>query len=847
MGRNFCWILLLSLATSAQQAVGQGEPLPPTLTGIFPPSANVGLSTWAIYGRNLNRARTLSVSGSGVEVRSFEARSDNEGVATVLVSGVAAPGIREVRVDGPDGVSNLLLVRVEPLRLMIETEPNDRAAAATEVAVGSALAGVLKPQDVDFARVKGEPGQRVTLDLVARRLGMAISPVLTVTDARGHAILQARESLGVERDARASVVLPADGVAIVEVRDNIYGGSDRTGYLLRVDPDPFATGMFPLAIPAGKESDVSVLGGSLTAPIVRKIKAAGTPGGWIALGSFGEISPTGRVLIAGPDDLTEGPTASDGISAPELRPGLAVDGRLSAPDEVDRYRLRGKQGDRIRLQVHATRLGSWLDSVLTVKNAKGETVAENDDLGDANRVRRQQGVNNQGLQELPPDSVVDLTLPEDGVFTVEVADRFGAGGPEYAYRLAVGQPRPDFKVTMLLGNPAAGQQVQGLRKAANVRLPTGYMGVFNVKPGETVAVDFLVTPEGRPGPIEIRAEGLPEGVTADPVTVKFPNGPSTSTTPLDPTADRIVLKVTKFAAPGLSQWRLVATAKPAGLPPIVHHGEAVIGLDPSNLAGGARPVTRTIDAFPLRVKGETRRMFVGPPGPPLLLPIMVAGPLLQGDTMNLVLRFDPPIQDPESVRFQAEAIGEGVAASTVVTTDVSRADDEGGGTDLQVRLKASPDSKPGPRSVRLEVRPGKGKVYRLIVPIQVKVPIELTVASGTVGIATGKSVGLPVKVKRLPGCEAEVELKAEDLPPGIRQVGEAIVEPEMDSATIRLELAPGPPGPPKDGSFQIGAVVHMPGGRVRVVSPIRPILRRIAADEKGETGSNNGVGAGVQP
>ena len=214
--------------------------------------------------------------------------------------------------------------------------------------------------------------------------------------------------------------------------------------------------------------------------------------------------------------------------------------------------------------------------------------------------------------------------------------------------------------------------------------------------------------------------------------------------------------------------------------------------------------------------------------------------------MNLSLRFDPPVDDPEKVQLKAAAKGVGLATFTVVSTDVSRSEDEGN-SEFQVRVLASTKAPPGMGTVDVEVRPNQGPATKRTVPVEVRIPVEVIPPTAPQGIAPGKEIGIKVAIKRQPGCEAEVELRAEKLPRGIKQVGEATIEPEMDSVTIRLAMSATAAPLSKDTAFQIGAVVHMPRGRVPVVSAIRPILRRIAADEKGESGSNNRPGPDVQP
>ena len=100
--------------------------------------------------------------------------------------------------------------------------------------------------------VGGTSGRRLTLDLETRRVGTSIAPVLTVFSASGTAMAQGRESKSTDHDCRLTVVMPPEGSIVVQVRDNLYGGSDQANYRLRADPAPYATGLFPLGGPRGQ-------------------------------------------------------------------------------------------------------------------------------------------------------------------------------------------------------------------------------------------------------------------------------------------------------------------------------------------------------------------------------------------------------------------------------------------------------------------------------------------------------------------------------------------------------------------------------------------------------------------
>ncbi len=544
--------------------VNSSENPSPIVTAIFPPGASVGSTeTWTISGRNLGRVASIWVSeGDSLAFGPIRvAPSGRSASVEVRVGADAKPGFREVRVDGPDGISNLAIVRVDPLPQVVEVEPNNKAPAPSQIIrVGTAVAGMIRPLDVDRFRIEGEPGREVALDWETRRLGTSIIPVLPISGPGRSAIAQARMSPGGDRDCRASVVIPAEGWFEVELRDNTYGGDDRARYRLRVDPAP--------QVPT----------------------------------NFGHSPRTGE--IAEPIDQPRGQPWPVAVGPN----GITILGKLGQGGEVDRFRVEAKAGDRFRARVEASALGSPLDSVVTVLGPRGESLGENDDRKPDPPIVPPSTIDGSAST----DSTLDLEIKEDGPITVELADRFGFGGPESTYRLELGPPRDDFAVYLIasptLSDPALDARVLADPDSADPSLfGPGRFGAYNLEAGTTTPVHFLVVPQGRPGLIEVRAEGLPAGVTSEPVVVRLAGAPRTrgkAEVPFDapPVPDSLRLRVAADAEAVRGSFRVVARRRgPAGsnVESTEHEASAVVGVDAAG--GPGRPVIRRLTTLPIRV------------------------------------------------------------------------------------------------------------------------------------------------------------------------------------------------------------------------------------------------------
>jgi hypothetical protein len=147
--------------------------------------------------------------------------------------------------------------------------------------------------------------------------------------------------------------------------------------------------------------------------------------------------------------------------------------------------------------------------------------------------------NDDGGPGTGKDSYLEFVPPADGEYLVRIRDVRGLGGPEYAYRLNVRTPRPDFQLAVNPKNP-------------------------NVPAGGSVPITVTaLRKDGYDGPIEVSLQDLPPGITANAGVIR-PGQVSTtlllsaqSNAKLD---DTFELKVSGQAA--INGTRLVRMADP---------------------------------------------------------------------------------------------------------------------------------------------------------------------------------------------------------------------------------------------------------------------------------------------
>ena len=191
---------------------------------------------------------------------------------------------------------------------------------------------------------------------------------------------------------------------------------------------------------------------------------------------------------------------------------MIVNGRIEHPGDSQYFRFDGRAGEEIVCEVMARRLGSPLDSVLRLTDAAGHELAFNDDFEDKGA----------GLLTHQADSFIFFKLPASGTYYLQLGDTQRHGGLEYAYRLRISHPRPDFELRVAPSsvNMRAGATqpitVYAIRRdgfSGDIALqlkdaPAGFTLSGATIPGGQDKVRLTVTaPRGQINPRPIQLEG----------------------------------------------------------------------------------------------------------------------------------------------------------------------------------------------------------------------------------------------------------------------------------------------------------------------------------------------------
>ncbi len=384
----------------------------------------------------------------------------------VTLADDAALGPREIRVETPRGISNPLRFFVGRLPEFQKPEPEivvDQRpyppAPTTDITLPAVVNGQIIPRSpemlrqrpdrftpgtADRYRFEARKGQKLVITVAARQLIPYLADAvpgwfqatLALYDAKGRQVAY-DDDYRFHPDPVLLFTVPKDGQYVLEIKDAIYRGRPDFVYRITLGALPFITSIFPLGGPAGSATTVKLSGWNLPADTLTVDARDMTPGSHPLSMCEGEIPSNTMPFSVDtlPECLEQEPNDSTPAAQTVTLP-IIVNGRIDRPDDWDMFRFEGRAGQNLIAEVRARRLESPLDSVLEVFDAAGNRLTFNDDHEDKF----------DALRTHHADSLIHFTLPADGIYYVHLGDAQCHGGPEYAYRLRLSEPRPDFEL-----------------------------------------------------------------------------------------------------------------------------------------------------------------------------------------------------------------------------------------------------------------------------------------------------------------------------------------------------------------------------------------------------------------
>ncbi len=465
----------------------------------------------------------------------------------VTVAENAEPGTRYWRLRTAYGLSNPMRFEVgqhkevrEPnpyqfdllrfLKLTPKNEPLTTAAAAP-VALPATMNGYVEPGEVDEFSFHAKKGDQVVVAVHARHLVPYLADavpgwfqaVVSLTNPDGYELAFA-DDYHFDPDPVLFYKIPNDGEFRVKVRDSIYRGREDFVYRITVGELPFLIGLSPLCATAGAKVDINFYGGNLGTETKRKYTAPEKPG-MDSLHAKNGLWRSNSIPFQIDNVLEEAEREpNNGLgAATEIKPPMIVNGRIEARGDADFYRLKGRGNKEMVFEIFARRLGSPLDSSVTVFDMGGNQLGFNDDHEDLAA----------GLTTHHADSRLSVKLPPNGECFARVTDTQNQSGLDHAYRFKVTQATPTFSLRLtpasLNAKPGSAAhltvhvlRINGFDGPINLQLkgPAGFELKNAIVPaGQDLAEINITVPSAQPElPVAVTIQGTAL-VDERPITV----------------------------------------------------------------------------------------------------------------------------------------------------------------------------------------------------------------------------------------------------------------------------------------------------------------------------------------
>ncbi|MBC8117222.1 MAG: hypothetical protein H7062_22735 [Candidatus Saccharimonas sp.] len=476
-------LLLPSLFVSACCAASLSEAASPSVESLSPGIGQRGTEfTLKLVGAGLEDAAELMLYSPGVVCEEVKAASDNELSVRLRAAADAPLGSHAFRVRTKHGLSELRTFRVTPLPVVSAEEPNESPSEARPVANNVTIAGVIESGDIDCFQVALKRGDRLAAEVEAIRFGGAmLDTVLAVFGPDGKQLAASDDTSLFRQDPFLTIIAAEDGPHVVQVRETSFEGDENSRYALHLGTFPRPAFVYPAGGRAGQTMSVR-FGGDATGSFENEVRLPPLPTDHFGLFAVqqDQVSPTPNPFRVSPfDNVLESEPNDDPkrltSSAAELP--VAFNGILERAGDQDCFRFRGSPRTRQQFEVFASRLGSPLDSLISITDSTGAVLASNDDDGSH-------------------DSRLMFVAPGFGEYVLHVTDKRGAGGDGFVYRVEATEPPPGLAVFL----PRPDRRSQDRQTIAVPR-------------GNRVLMNLGIRRDGMDGEVQLVGRGLPSGVS----------------------------------------------------------------------------------------------------------------------------------------------------------------------------------------------------------------------------------------------------------------------------------------------------------------------------------------------
>ncbi|MEX2172166.1 MAG: PPC domain-containing protein [Pirellulales bacterium] len=561
-----CWpagLLFVGLSASACAQLPHAK-----LDWIYPPGGQRGTQVdISVGGTDLDEARELIFSHPEIVARprrtpADEFYADGQPIANQFTMEIGAdvpPGSHEVRAVGRHGVSTVRVFHVTDLAEAPDGGNNHAIEQAQLVALESVITGRTEADQEDYYAVELSPGDELTCEIWAQRIDSQANMWIEVCRADG-APLEAQRRWK-RRDPVLRFTAPEAGKYFIRVHDGTFRGGDPFIYRLAIHNRGGIDYVLPPAAMPETEFELTLFGKAAGGTPASDTGASSTQQRTVRVAvptkvdaeifrypaaaqprevdaerfayAFPEAAPASDEIwlgFASADVVPEQP-AND---TPEQAQRVAAPGELAGqffPEgDIDWIEVQPEEAGEMVFEVFSHRLGLPTDPQLVISrlvtDPQGVESLEQVAEADSGEVRPA----TPGYNTASEDPHARLMLEKDTRYRIMVRDQnsLSRADPSNVYRLVIRRPQPDFQ---LLAAPVSPW-------AASAAIPARWP--LTVRAGGALAIPVIaLRHDGFSSDIVVSAEGLPPGLTCEPVTIR---------------AGKTEAQLVLMAAPDTAEW-----------------------------------------------------------------------------------------------------------------------------------------------------------------------------------------------------------------------------------------------------------------------------------------------------
>ncbi len=382
-------------------------------------------------------------------------------------------GFHAIRLATRRGMSNLRLFCIDDLPQVLEGTTNHTPSTAQTVPLPCVVAAKADAETTDYFKFHVNAGQRLSFEILGRRLGSLFDPQLQLLDAANGRELPgaySNDAPALATDARLTYTFKTAGDYLVAVRDVSYRGGDDFYYRLRIGDFPCATTTLPLAAKRGSKLTVKFAGPNVDGVAPVEVATPSDPAieflSLVPRGANGLHGWPVNLALSDIEETLEKEPNNEAAKANRLAVPGAITARFEQKGDSDSFVFALKKGVRYLIETQTHELGSPTEVYMTLRDAKGAQLQVSDPAKAAR---------------------LDFTPPADGDYILQVEHLHLWGGPDEVYRVSVAPFEPSFDLAVALDR-------------------------FNVAQGGKLSIPILAPRRDFGGPIEISVLG-PKGIS----------------------------------------------------------------------------------------------------------------------------------------------------------------------------------------------------------------------------------------------------------------------------------------------------------------------------------------------